>query len=134
MVLAEKNILLVEDDLFIGDMITRKLELEGATCQRALNGEEGLMKLKENDYNFDIIVTDIMMSKMNGYEMVQKIKEDEHAQSLPIIVLTNRNSATPELERITELGIEGKYIKSSTALHDLVKIIADAIENKRTDK
>lgn len=128
--LEGKKILLVEDDKFIGDMLIRKLQSEGAICTQAWNGQEGLVKLKDNDYDFDIIVTDIMMSKMDGYEMVQEIKKDERAQDLPIIVLTNKNSATPKSERIDELGIDGKYIKSSTPLSEIVEHIYDVIEKR----
>lgn len=132
MLLEGKKILLVEDDNFIGDMFARKLKVEGAICTQASNGEEGLMKLKENNCDFDAIITDIMMSKMDGYEMVQEIKKDERAQSLPIIVLTNKNSATPQTERIVELGIDGMYIKSSTALYEIMQHIADVIRKKQT--
>jgi CheY-like chemotaxis protein len=130
MKLEGKKILLVEDDNFIGDMFTRKLKSEGALCTRANNGTDGLAKLKENNYDFDVIVTDIMMSKMDGYEMVKEIKKDEQGRLLPVIVVTNRNSSTPETARITELDIDGMYIKSSTPLHEIVQHIVDAIEKR----
>lgn len=131
MTLKGKKILLVEDDTFIGDMFVRKLNVEGALCTHATNGEEGLTKLKENDYDFDAIVTDIMMTKMDGYDMVQEIKKDERAKSIPIMVLTNRNSMTPHTAKIAELSIDGMYIKSSTPLHEIVQHLADIIEQKQ---
>lgn len=129
--LEGKKILVVEDDNFIGDMLVRKLDVEGAICTKVSNGEEGLAKLKEKKYDFDIILADVMMKKMDGYEMVQEIKKDPLAESLPIIVLTNKNSETPQMESITELGIQGMYIKSSTPLHELVRHITEAIESTK---
>ena len=134
MILEGKKILLVEDDIFIGDMLVRKLMVEGALCVQALNGQEGLSKFNENNGNFDAILTDIMMSKMDGYEFVVELKKDSRAQSLPIIDLTNKSSVTPQTERIKELGIDGMFIKSSTALHELMQEIAKIIEKKQAEK
>ena len=62
--------------------------------------------------------------------MVKEIKKDEQGRLLPVIVVTNRNSSTPETARITELDIDGMYIKSSTPLHEIVQHIVDAIEKR----
>lgn len=131
MTLSNKKILLVEDDNFIGDMLARRLKFEGAICTFAVNGEEGLQKLKAQNYDFDIVLTDIMMTKMDGYEMIQEIKKDERAANLPIIVLTNRSSLSPKTERIEELGIDGMYIKSSTPVSQIVKYVEEALEKKQ---
>jgi CheY-like chemotaxis protein len=120
MKLEGKKILLVEDDNFVGDMFIRKLKAEGAICSRASNGVEGTQKLVEEKYNFDLIITDVMMAGMDGYEMVKAIKEIDEAKHIPIVVLTNRNSLNEENSRITELTLDGFFIKSDTDLSDII--------------
>ncbi|MFT7507286.1 MAG: DNA-binding response OmpR family regulator [Acidimicrobiales bacterium] len=128
MKLEGKKILLVEDDNFIGDMFVRKLKAEGALCTRAISGNDGLKKLAIVNNDFDVIVTDVMMADMDGYEMVLKIKETEVANMIPIVVLTNRTSLTEENARIANLDIEAIYTKSDTSLSDLVTRLADIIQ------
>ena len=131
MKLDGKKILLVEDDNFIGDMFIRKLTAEGALCTRAVSGSDGLRKLKEGNNDFDIIITDVMMAQMDGYEMITKIKTIEAAKSIPVIVLTNRTSLTEDTIKIVNLDIKGLFIKSDTSLSELTDKIAKIIADKR---
>ncbi|PIZ54466.1 hypothetical protein COY24_03685 [Candidatus Uhrbacteria bacterium CG_4_10_14_0_2_um_filter_41_21] len=128
MKLAGKKILLVEDDNFIGDMFIRKLTVEGALCTRAMSGADGLRKLAEAHNDFDIIITDVMMAEMDGYEMITKIKADVEAKLIPIIVLTNRSSLTEETKKVVHLDIAGLFIKSNTSLSELTNKVAEIIE------
>ncbi len=128
MKLEGKRILLVEDDNFVGDMFIRKLKAEGAVCSRASNGLEGTQKLAEEKYNFDLIITDVMMAGMDGYEMVKVIKQIDEAKNIPIVVLTNRNSLNEENSRITELILDGFFIKSDTDLSDLIVALAKVMQ------
>ena len=135
MKLAGKKILLVEDDNFIGDMFIRKLTVEGALCTRAMSGADGLRKLAEANNDFDIIITDVMMADMDGYEMITKIQADADARSIPVIVLTNRSSLTGETKKVVNLDIAGLFIKSNTSLSELTNQVAEIIErNPRIKK
>lgn len=134
MKLQGKKLLIVEDDNFISDMFIKKLMAEGAVCTRAVNGSEGLDKLKLADFKFDLILTDIMMVNMDGYEMVKKLNDSDHAKEIPIIVLTNRTSLTPENSKITSLKIAGFFIKSNTDLSFLVDEIARVIANNEAGR
>jgi diguanylate cyclase (GGDEF)-like protein len=71
--LKELVVLYVEDDEIISDLMTRTIQREVQTVHRASNGEEGLELFKE--VYPDIVITDIRMPKMNGIEMIQKIRE-----------------------------------------------------------
>ena len=127
--LKDKKILLVEDDFFIGEMLARRLRIAGATYVWAKDGEEGLKSLEGAD--IDLIVTDLMMANMDGYEMVKKIKKDERFKNIPIIVLTNRMSLTDENKRVKELGIEGMFIKSNTELGELIEEIVTVLKKDK---
>ena len=129
--LKNKKILLVEDDVFIGKMLIRRLKVEGAQSVWARNGEEALDKIKED--TFDLIITDLMMSKMGGRELIGIVKENEETKDIPIIVLTNlvsSISSKEELEEIRKSGISGMFVKSSTALKDFVDRIITILEKK----
>ena len=131
MKLENKNILLVEDDLFLGKMLMRLLKVEGAKSDWAQDGEEALDKLK-ND-TFDLIIADLMMPKMDGRELIKRVKADEKTKDIPIIVLTNLISSIStkdELEEIKNSGISGLFVKSNTALSNLVDKIADLLEKE----
>ena len=78
-------ILLVEDDGSLNRGISLKLEKEGYTVITAADGEEGVQKAMEE--NPDLILLDIMMPKMDGYEVCKKIREKKNT---PIIMLTAR--------------------------------------------
>ncbi len=127
MKLVGKKILLVEDDHFIGDMFARKLIAEGAICTRALNGKDGLAKLAENKNVFDLIVTDVMMAGMDGYEMIKEIKAIEVAKTIPVVVLTNRTSLTEGNSNMSELDIVAFFVKSDTDLAVLVDNFVEII-------
>lgn len=129
MKLENKNILLVEDDLFLGKMLMRRLKVEGAKSVWVQNGEEALDKLKDD--TFDLIISDLMMPKMDGRELIKRIKVDEKIKDVPIIVLTNLISSIStkdELEEIKNSGISGMFVKSNTLLSDLVDRVADLLK------
>lgn len=81
------KILLVEDDPAIHRMYLKLFGLEGHEARLAENGEEGLKQLEE--FTPDIILLDIMMKTMNGFEMLSKLKESSKTKNIPVIVLTN---------------------------------------------
>ena len=127
--LKNKNILLVEDDLFLGKMLMRRLKVEGAKSDWAQDGEEALDKLK-ND-TFDLIIADLMMPKMDGRELIKRVKADEKTKDIPIIVLTNLISSIStkdELEEIKNSGISGLFVKSNTHLSDLVDRVVNLLK------
>ena len=130
--LKNKNILFVEDDAFIGQMLVRRLSAAGAFVDWAKNGREGLEKVREKDY--DIIVTDLMMSQVDGYEMLSIIQSDEKTKNIPVVVLTNKTSLNESTSKINELNIEVRLTKSTTALSETVRVIANVLKkNKKTD-
>lgn len=103
------KILLVEDDPVINKMYSRLFKLEGYEVVVAVDGLDGLEKLKT--FTPDIIMLDIMMPKMNGVEMLGKIKENPSTQNIPTIVLTNMSDMRVSNE-IFAKGVNLSIIKS----------------------
>ena len=129
MELKDKKILLVEDDTFIGQMLVRRLIAAKADVDWAKNGQEGLDVV--NNGNYDIIVTDLMMANMDGYEMIKQIQSNEKTKDIPVIVLTNKESMSDDPSRVKELTIKARLLESTHDLSDIVKAIAKVLEKNK---
>ncbi len=108
----EKNkikILLIEDDPFLLSMYTTKFELEGFSVRAAEDGEKGL-KIANEELP-DIILLDILMPKMNGFEVLENLKANPQTKEAPVILLTNLNQKN-EIERGLSLGADDYLIKA----------------------
>ena len=80
------RILVVEDERAINDLIVMNLTEAGYVCERAFDGEEAADKLEEGSY--DLVLLDIMLPKVNGYELLDFIKP----MDIPVIFITAKGS------------------------------------------
>lgn len=106
---VKKKVMIVEDDSFVMDIYQTKLSREGFGVIEATNGAEAIKKLAMEKP--DLILLDIVMSYMNGLEMLEKIKKDETLKDIPVILLTNL-SQKEDVEKGMELGAVDYLIKS----------------------
>ncbi|OGE29291.1 hypothetical protein A2867_05420 [Candidatus Daviesbacteria bacterium RIFCSPHIGHO2_01_FULL_40_11] len=104
------KILIVEDDPFLLKMYAKKLQVEGFEVEIAKDGEEGLAKFKS--FLPDLVLLDVMLPKLNGLEVIERVKADPETQSIPILVLSNL-SATADTETAVKKGAVGYLIKSN---------------------
>jgi DNA-binding response OmpR family regulator len=126
--MPEKNkILLVEDDPMVVRMYQRKLTMDGFDLSLAFNGEEGLVALAKS--RPDIILLDIMMPKMNGLEMLQKVKSDNLWKDIPVVILTNLGDRPEDIKKCKDLGAADYWVKASLSLKDLVERVKKIIQN-----
>ena len=96
-------ILVVDDNEANRDLLQRRLERQGYTVATAENGRQALEVLLEN--NFDVVLLDIMLPEMDGYEVLQRVKADYRLQHIPVIMI----SALDDLDsvaRCIEMGAE----------------------------
>jgi len=85
---VEQKILLIDDSLSIRKFVGRMLETAGYEVDTAVDGEEGLRKASAKNYR--LILTDLEMPKLNGYEVIQALRSRAQTQQTPIIVMTTR--------------------------------------------
>jgi len=85
---VEQKILLIDDSLSIRKFVGRMLETAGYEVDTAVDGEEGLRKASAKNYR--LILTDLEMPKLNGYEVIQALRSRSQTQQTPIIVMTTR--------------------------------------------
>lgn len=122
------RILLIEDEEFIRDLYKRQLEKGGFAVDAFASGVEGLASLKNNQY--DLVVLDIMLPKMSGLEILKKVKEEKHNQSLPVVLLTNLGHEDVIKEGF-RLGAEGYLVKSSYSPNQIVEEIRNILNTTR---
>jgi chemosensory pili system protein ChpA (sensor histidine kinase/response regulator) len=85
---SEQSLLLIDDSLSIRKFVGRMLESAGYEVDTAVDGEDGLRKASAQNYR--LIITDLEMPKLNGYEVIQALRSRAQTQQTPIIVMTTR--------------------------------------------
>ena len=110
--MQNKKILIVDDDSFLLDMYALKFSQSGADVMTGLGALPALEKL-HGGYNPDIILLDIVMPGMDGFEFLEKMKSEKLADKAVKIILSNRGADT-DVKRGTELGASGYIVKAST--------------------
>jgi CheY-like chemotaxis protein len=106
-----KKILLVEDEEIMIDLLQKKLSREGYEVFVARDGEEGLKKMREMDPKPDLVLLDIIMPKMGGFEVMEEMAKDEKLKKIPVIVISNSGQPV-ELDRAKKLGARDWLIKT----------------------
>lgn len=122
-----KVILLVDDDLTLREMYEERLKAEGFEIVQASNGDEAIKKAKEIKPN--IILLDIMMPKINGFDVLKELKADEELKAVPVIVLTALIQDVDKLQG-QKLGAADYIVKSETMPGEVISKIKNAIGQK----
>jgi len=119
-----KKILFVEDESALQKTFGDVLGQEGYKVVSALDGEMGLKMAKTEKP--DLILLDLILPKMHGFEVLKELKEDETTKDIPIIVLTNLESMG-DVEKALELGATTYLVKASYTLEEVVTKIKKAL-------
>jgi len=117
----QKTILLVEDDQILVKMYTRKFEKEGFKVLSAFDGQEGLNALQSATPKPNIVLLDVMLPKLNGFQLLEKIKQDPSTKEIPVILLTNLGGAQEDRERGKALGAVDYLVKSDMTPTQIVE-------------
>jgi DNA-binding response OmpR family regulator len=120
------KILLIEDDPFLLKMYTTKFELEGFRVITADDGEKGIKTVLSEKPN--IILLDLMLPKINGFDVLKRIKENEKTKNIPVILLTNL-SQRDEIEKGFALGAVDYLIKAHFMPSEVVMKIKNILNN-----
>ena len=116
---VQSRILLVDDEPSIVKMVGRRLEVEGFDVRIAMDGQEALEKARTEQPH--LIVLDLMLPKLNGYEICTLLKQDLRYQKIPIILFTAKTQ-----EKDEQLGIEcgaNAYVRKPFRAQELVEKI-----------
>ena len=122
------DILIVEDDPSSLDVALRLLKHYGATVHIAENGQEGLDQIRKVSPKF--VISDLSMPVMDGWIMINRIKNDRAISDIPIIALT-AHAMIGDRERAIAAGFHNylsKPLSPATFIHDLLNLLVDIPE------
>ena len=114
------KILLIEDDQILAKLYQAKFQKEGFETDLALDGQEGIAHMKT--FNPDLIILDLIMPMMDGFEFLQKMKDDPDLsfKNIPVLVLSNLGQES-DIRRANELGAKDFFVKADVSLAQMVE-------------
>lgn len=121
----KKRILVVEDERAYSRALVLKLNNAGFQAEAALNGEAAVELLSEN--NFDLVLCDIIMPKMNGFQLLETMKTN--GNKTPVVMLSNL-SQTDDEKKVRELGAVDFISKANTPIAEVISKIQQFLTKK----
>jgi two-component system phosphate regulon response regulator PhoB/two-component system alkaline phosphatase synthesis response regulator PhoP len=112
------KILIVEDDKFLRDLLSRKLEEEKFDITTAVDGEEGIKKIQEE--RPDLVLLDLILPGINGFDVLKRMKEDPATADILVIVLSNLGQKE-DVDRAITLGANDFLVKAHFTLDEITQ-------------
>ena len=122
------TVLVVEDDALISDMVTKNLKLEGFLVETARDGEECLRKVKE--VNPDLILLDVLLPRLDGWEVLTRLRGGHREKDIPIIMLTALSDERSKVQGLRG-GADDYVTKPFSALELVARVEAVLKRNNR---
>ena len=122
---SEKEILIIDDDSKNIFALSAVLKAKKFQCISALSAHQGLNMLSSNK-NVGVVLMDMMMPEMDGYEAIEKMKNDHHLKHIPVIAITAQ-AMTGDREKCMEAGADG-YISKPVDVDELLLLLNQLID------
>lgn len=125
--ITKKRILIIEDDPMLLEMYRDKLKIEGFRVSTVSDGKKALTRAKQGA---DLILLDILLPGLNGFEILKRLKSEEQTQSVPVIVITNIGNELSDRDKklALSLGADDFMIKALNTPNDIVTRIRLLLE------
>jgi DNA-binding response OmpR family regulator len=120
-----KTILIIEDDKFLRELMAQKLVKEGYEVSEAVDGEEGIKKVKEE--NPALVLLDLILPGIDGFEVLTTMKDDPVLSQIPVIILSNLGQRD-DVEKGLKLGAVDYLIKAHFTPGEIVEKIKGALK------
>ena len=122
--MENKTILVVEDDKFLRELLANKLIAEGFKIEGAVDGKEAFAVLEKG--RPDLIILDIILPDINGFEILEKIRKNESWSPVPVIILSNLDQKE-DIDRARSLGAIDFMIKANFSLNEVVNHVKKSL-------
>lgn len=119
-----KKILVIEDEEILIGLLQKKLTVAGYEVALARNGEEGLKAMRE--ISPDLVLLDIIMPKMGGFEVMEEMQKDKNLKRIPIIIVSNSGQPI-ELDRAKKLGARDWLVKTEFNPQEVIEKVKNLI-------
>jgi DNA-binding response OmpR family regulator len=126
-----KKILLVEDDPYIAEVYIAYLRNAGFEVVLAEDGEKGIQKAKET--HPALILLDLLLPKMNGFEVLQTLKNNPELKNIPVIITTNLTD-DESIKKAFSMGAIDYIVKVNTDANEIIQKIKNTLSLKETKK
>ena len=124
-----KKIFIVEDELDFLSTLRERLEFEGYVVVTAVDGEEALRKIPEEEP--DLILLDIMLPEMNGYQVCRELKGNPETEAIPVVMVTAKSQESDKFWA-QETGADD-YVTKPFEMEELLQKLQDNLrEDKKT--
>ncbi|OLD39588.1 MAG: hypothetical protein AUI57_02745 [Candidatus Rokubacteria bacterium 13_1_40CM_2_68_8] len=118
------RVLLAEDDRFLRRAAAARLRQQGFTVLVAVDGEEALRVARAE--RPDVVLLDLIMPKLQGFEVLKALKQDAATSPIPVIVLSNLGQER-DVRQAMELGAVAYFIKAHLSLQELVQKVGEVL-------
>jgi CheY-like chemotaxis protein len=119
-----KQILIIEDDIFLAEVLVNKLVASGFKAEVSNNGKEGLRRIKS--MHPDLILLDIILPEMNGYQILEAKQADPDIKDIPVIIVSNSGQPV-EVKRALTLGVKNYLIKADIDPDEAVEKVKEEL-------
>lgn len=126
-----KQILVIEDDAFIGELLVEMMTKSGFTVFYAVDAEDGEKLLQSNTP--DIILLDLILPGMDGFEFLERIKKDERLKNISVIILSNLGSED-DVKKGLQLGADAYFVKANFIMEDIVEKVEEVLQKRSFPK
>ncbi|MEK7568007.1 MAG: response regulator [Patescibacteria group bacterium] len=125
------KILVIEDDIFLAEVLVNKLVAAGFETDLAVNGKDGLAKIKS--LKPALVLLDIILPEMNGYQILEEKQKDASIKDIPVIVVSNSGQPV-EIKRALALGVKNYLIKADINPEEAVEKVKAEIARAKLPK
>ncbi len=115
-----KKVMIIDDDKFLSSLIKARLEKEGLVVLQSFDGEKAVEMLRTEHPN--LIILDLIMPKVNGFEVLQTISITPQLEGVPIIIVSNL-AQDSDVQKAKELGAKEYFVKVKISIDELLQKI-----------
>jgi CheY-like chemotaxis protein len=121
-----KKILILEDEIIILDLLSKKLLQQGYEVRTAQNGKEGLLMMTKEIP--DLVLTDVIMPEKNGFDVITEMKQNELLKNVPVIIISNSGQPV-EIDKAKEMGVLDWVIKTEFDPNEIISKVNQVLNS-----